>query len=56
MGRMLTEPATLALWTKSVARRLLVQAFIGDAFVALDDEDARERLMRVALDKLDRHL
>jgi Fe-S cluster assembly protein SufD len=40
----------------AVARRLLVQAFIGDAFVALDDEDARERLMRVALDKLDRHL
>ena len=38
------------------ARRLLVQAFIGDAFVALDDEVARERLMRVALDKLDRHL
>lgn len=39
-----------------VARRLLVQAFIGDAFVALEDEDTRERLMRVALDKLDRHL
>ena len=39
-----------------VARRLLVQAFIGDAFVALDDDDARERLMQVALDKLDRHL
>lgn len=38
------------------ARRLLVQAFIGDAFVALDDEDERERLMRTALDKLDRHL
>ena len=38
------------------ARRLLVQAFIGDAFVALDDEDAREMLMRTALDKLDRHL
>lgn len=40
----------------SVARRLLVQAFIGDAFVALDDEEQRETLMRVALDKLDRHL
>ena len=40
----------------AVARRLLVQAFIGDAFVALDDEEQRERLMRVALDKLDRHL
>ena len=39
-----------------VARRLLVQGFIGDAFVALDDEDARERLMGIALDKLDRHL
>jgi Fe-S cluster assembly protein SufD len=39
-----------------VARRLLVQAFIGDAFVALDDESERERLMRAALDKLDRHL
>jgi Fe-S cluster assembly protein SufD len=38
------------------ARRLLVQGFIGDAFVALDDENERERLMRVALDKLDRHL
>lgn len=39
------------------SRRLLVQAFIGDAFVALgDDEETRERLMRVALDKLDRHL
>ena len=40
----------------AVARRLLVQAFIGDAFVALDDEDEREQLMRTALDKLDRHL
>ena len=43
--------------TPDRARRLLVQAFIGDAFVALgDDEEARERLMGVALDKLDRHL
>jgi len=42
--------------TPEVARRLLVQAFIGDAFVALDDEAERERLMQVALDKLDRHL
>ena len=40
----------------AAARRLLVQAFIGDAFVMLDDEAERERLMRVALDKLDRHL
>ncbi len=39
-----------------LARRLLVQAFIGDAFVALDDDGARERLMQAALDKLDRHL
>lgn len=39
-----------------LARRLLVQAFIGDAFVALDDEAERERLMQAALDKLDRHL
>lgn len=39
-----------------VARRLLVQGFIGDALVALDDEGSRERLMRVALDKLDQHL
>lgn len=42
------------------SRRLLVQAFIGDAFVSMgddsDDNDLRERLMRVALDKLDRHL
>ena len=38
------------------SRRLLVQAFIGDAFVSLEDEEARERLMRVALDKLDKHL
>ena len=38
------------------ARRLLVQGFIGDALVALDEEDAREALMRTALDKLDRHL
>ncbi len=39
-----------------LARRLLVQAFIGDAFVALDDEAERERLMGVALAKLDLHL
>nr|WP_137677084.1 SufD family Fe-S cluster assembly protein [Parerythrobacter lutipelagi] len=38
------------------SRRLLVQAFIGDALVAMDDESERERLMQVALDKLDRHL
>ena len=40
-----------------LSRRLLVQAFIGDALVALaDDEEAHDRLLRVALDKLDRHL
>lgn len=39
-----------------LTRRLLVQAFIGDAFVALEDEAARDKMMRVALDKLDRHL
>jgi len=39
-----------------LSRRLLVQAFIGDAFVALDDEEQREALMQAALDKLDRHL
>lgn len=38
------------------SRRLLVQAFIGDALVALDDDSERERLMQAALDKLDRHL
>lgn len=38
------------------ARRLLVQAFIGDAFVPLEDENERDRLMQAALDKLDRHL
>lgn len=39
-----------------VSRRLLVQAFIGDALVALDDDEAREALMQAALDKMDRHL
>ena len=39
-----------------VARRLLVQAFIGDAFVGLGEESEREQLMRAVLDKLDRHL
>ena len=31
------------------ARRLLVQAFLGDAFVALGNDDERERLMLAAL-------
>lgn len=39
-----------------VSRRLLVQAFIGDALVALDDDEARDALMQAALDKMDRHL
>jgi len=36
-----------------VARRLLVQAFIGDAFVALDDEVRREALFDAALECLE---
>ncbi len=39
-----------------LARRLLVQAFLGDALVALDDEEKREALMKVALDKVDKYL
>ncbi len=39
-----------------LSRRLLVQAFIGDAFVGLDDEAQREKLMQTALGKLDRYL
>lgn len=39
-----------------LARRLLVQAFLGDALVAWDDEDAREALMKHALDKVDKAL
>ena len=39
-----------------LARRLLVQAFVGDALVALDDEELRKRMMRVALDKVDKAL
>ncbi|QFT76420.1 SufD family Fe-S cluster assembly protein [Erythrobacter sp. THAF29] len=35
------------------AQRLLVQAFIGDAFVALEDEKEREHLIAVALKKLE---
>ncbi|MEM7701349.1 MAG: SufD family Fe-S cluster assembly protein [Pseudomonadota bacterium] len=34
------------------AQRLLVQAFIGDAFVELDDEAERGRLLDAALEKL----
>ena len=36
-----------------VARRLLVQAFIGDSFVALDDADARERMLEHSLEQLE---
>lgn len=36
-----------------LARRLLVQAFIGDAFVALEDECAREGLLDAALGVLE---
>ena len=39
-----------------LAQRLLVRAFLGDAMVSLDDEDAREALMDVALAKVDLHL
>lgn len=35
------------------AKRLLVQAFIGDAFVELEDETAREELLEAALDALE---
>lgn len=36
-----------------VARKLLVQAFIGDAFAEMDDELAREALLETALAHLD---
>ena len=39
-----------------LARRLLEQAFLGDALVSLDDEDLRERLMEAALAKVDARL
>ena len=39
-----------------VARRLLVQAFLGDALVSLADEAKRDELMKVALDKVDKYL
>ena len=35
-----------------LAQRLLVQAFIGDAFVELDDADDRDRLLGAALSAL----
>lgn len=36
-----------------MAQRLLVQAFIGDAFVELDDDAEREKLLEAALDALE---
>lgn len=36
-----------------MARRLLVQAFIGDAFVELEDEESRAKLLEAALSKLE---
>ena len=39
-----------------LARRLLVQAFLGDALVSLDDEASRETLMEAALAKVDARL
>ena len=38
------------------ARRLLVQGFLGDAMVSLDDDAVREDLMQTALDKVDKHV
>ena len=35
-----------------VARKLLVRAFIADAFVALEDEDEQEKLLNAALEAL----
>ena len=40
----------------ATAKRLLVQAFIGDAFVALEDEAQREKLLDAALEQLGEHL
>ncbi len=39
--------------TPETAQRLLVQAFIGDALVALDDDDERARLLDAALGVLE---
>jgi len=36
-----------------LAKKLLVQAFIADAFMAIEDEDLRERLFSEAIDALD---
>jgi Fe-S cluster assembly protein SufD len=37
----------------AAAQRLLVQAFLGDAFVALEDEAERETLLDAALAALE---
>lgn len=37
----------------ATAQRLLVQAFIGDAFVALEDEESRDTLLEAALTALE---
>lgn len=39
-----------------MTQRLLVQAFLGDALVSLDDDAQREQLMDVALAKVDKNL
>lgn len=39
-----------------LAQKLLVQAFIGDAFVALDNDSARGRLLEAALTQLEQRL
>jgi Fe-S cluster assembly protein SufD len=39
--------------TPDVARKLLVRAFVADAFAAMDDEDARETMLEAALAALD---
>ncbi len=39
-----------------LSRRLLVQAFLGDALVSLEDDDLREAMMVHALDKVDKAL
>ncbi|MEP3052042.1 MAG: SufD family Fe-S cluster assembly protein [Erythrobacter sp.] len=36
-----------------VARKLLVQAFIGDAFVAIEDKPTSDRMLETALEQLD---
>ena len=53
----LDEAARYYMATRGIppelSRNLLVQAFLGDAFVALDDADERERLMIAALTALE---